>query len=185
MNTIALFIGLSSLLCGTSLAGRGCSFTYDGVVHAIDPKTSQTFQSCIGSGGYGGGVETLTATCAKGGQVSELTEVEDCGEDCVCKSKTGYEAMCFCGEGSYAKHAPANMDNNILDVIDDKDATWMESIALNVMISVVTSLCVIALCLASYYAMRSIARQSRGRKSGNVEWQTVKCDEDEEQQRLN
>eukprot|EP01083_Nonionella_stella_P097033 272771_1 len=163
-----IWFSLACLLCIALVrSGPPGKCYYDGKAYNVGGKARN--EVC-----YGDNINTYEKECLQDLSWSEAVVVNtvtcDADETCDYAIRNGAP---FCKTRSdpfyTAKNEPARIDGAIFDTHDSPNWEW---IGLNVMISVVTSLCVIALCLTSYYAMKSLANQGK-------QFQAVQCDDDD------
>eukprot|EP01083_Nonionella_stella_P316550 1148404_1 len=129
-------------------------------------------------------IRTITSECQSKGNWVETFQDEECNaiNACYYCKFEQYEASCVLNEhcNPPARIEPMVVDRGILsnNGIDLSIWQWIEIIGFNVLVSAVTSLCVVALCLKSYYAQKSLPNQRE--KLSDDEWQGVKCEDEDE-----
>eukprot|EP01083_Nonionella_stella_P072150 194330_1 len=141
----SLWLGVSCLLYYIAAAKPpGCK--HQGTTYAVG-ETVPTSMSCLDNSKI-----VLEKECLSDGVWSAERDVD--GYPYPCGSLTCVELSPGVACVAYGRRDDsAILDRGILDNVDSSNWQW---IGLNVLVSVVTSLCVIALCLTSYYAIKSL-----------------------------
>eukprot|EP01083_Nonionella_stella_P147198 464010_1 len=139
----SLWLCVSCLLYIAAAKPTGCK--HQGTKYAVG-ESVPTSMECVGNSK----IITKKECLSDGVWSAEGDVATDCGS-LTCMEVNGGVA---CVEIEFGRRDDsAILDRGILDNVDSSNWQW---IGLNVLVSVVTSLCVIALCLTSYYAIKSL-----------------------------